>query len=97
MDRPLEILKSIKQYGLFIFDNNVVMTTEKTYYAEMMPVDKDMHLCKNSKKIEFLSNLGFDLNKDPEVSLASFIGLSYLYKNFDNIEIQGKSIEISQQ
>ena len=41
------------------------MTTEKTYYAEMILAEKDMHLCKNSKKIEFLSKLGFDLDKDP--------------------------------
>ena len=53
------MLRSIKQYGLIIFDNNVVMTTEKMYYAEMIPTGNDMRLCKNAKKVDFLKELGF--------------------------------------
>ena len=94
IERPKDLLASIKDYGLIIFDNNVVMTTEKMYYAEMIPIGNDMQLCKNSKKVEFLKKLGFDLEKDPEVSLTSFLSLSSLENKLSKIFIQNKSVEL---
>lgn len=50
---------------MLIFEGNVIMTTEKIYYEEMIAINDDIIQCKTSKKVEFLDKLGFKLNSDP--------------------------------
>ena len=94
LPKPNDLICSIQSYGLVIFDNNLIMTSEKIYYGEMIATADDMQLCKNSKKVDFLTQVGFELNKDPEVSLSAFLSVAYLENTLKKIVIQDSTTEL---
>ena len=94
LPKPNDLICSIQSYGLVIFDNNLIMTSEKIYYGEMIATADDMQLCKNSKKVDFLTQVGFELYKDPEVSLSAFLSVAYLENTLKKIVIQDNTTEL---
>jgi hypothetical protein len=58
---------------ILIFEKNILVTSEKTYYYELISgSQEDITIYKNAKKIQFLDELGYEISKEPEISLRSY-------------------------
>ena len=59
-----------------IFEKNILITSEKNYYYELVSSQNDVTLFKSIKKMQFLEELGYSLLRDPELSLHSYLSLA---------------------
>lgn len=75
---------------MLVFDKNILITAEKTYYYELIgsTVD-DITVFRNPKKLQFLEEIGFTLNQDPELSLKAFMSLKTLAEINPKFSING--------
>lgn len=65
LENPEATLYSVTNHAILIFENNLLMSADKIYYTELVTGLGDIQQCKNTKKVEFLSNVGFELMHDP--------------------------------
>ena len=58
---PEATFHGVERHAVFVFENNLIMSGERVYYTELIAGINDINQCKNIKKIEFLSGVGFQL------------------------------------
>lgn len=52
------------------------MTSDRVYYYELIAApNDDITLYKSAKKVQFLDDLGYEISKEPELSLRSYLSL----------------------
>ena len=60
------MLKSVTDNQLYIFEKNILVTSEKIYYYELIVSNTDdVTVFRNTKKIQFLEEIGYSLSKEP--------------------------------
>jgi len=60
------VLKSVTGNQLYIFEKNILVTSEKIYYYELIvSTTDDVTVFRNTKKIQFLEEIGYSLSKEP--------------------------------
>jgi len=60
------VLKSVTDNQLYIFEKNILVTSEKIYYYELIVSNTDdVTVFRNTKKIQFLEEIGYSLSKEP--------------------------------
>jgi len=60
------VLKSVTDNQLYIFEKNILVTSEKIYYYELIvSTTDDVTVFRNTKKIQFLEEIGYSLSKEP--------------------------------
>ena len=60
------MLKSVTDNQLYIFEKNILVTSEKIYYYELIvSTTDDVTVFRNTKKIQFLEEIGYSLSKEP--------------------------------
>jgi hypothetical protein len=61
---------------VLIFEKNILVTADRVYYYELIAApNDDITLYKSAKKVQFLDELGYEISKEPEISLRSYLSL----------------------
>jgi hypothetical protein len=90
LSAPESALTATNCNRLLIFEKNILVTSDKVYYYELIPAPNDITLYKSAKKVQFLDELGYEISKEPELSLRSYLALL-------RIDIPAPSISIGPQ
>lgn len=74
VSNPEEVLNLKNTNKIYIFEKNILVTSEKVYYYELISNNyEDISIYKNVKKVQFLDELGYEVSKEPELSLKSYV------------------------
>lgn len=73
---PEQALSATNCTRLLIFEKNILVTSDRVYYYELIPAPAgDISLYKSAKKVQFLDELGYEISKEPEISLRTYLSL----------------------
>lgn len=76
---PEQALNVTNCNKILIFEKNILVTSDKVYYYELISTSNDdIAIYKSAKKLQFLEELGYEISKEPEVSLKSYLSIARL-------------------
>lgn len=80
---------------LLIFEKNILVTSEKIYYYELISsTADDITVFRNLKKIQFLDELGYAISKEPEVSLSSYVAIFNFHRQLPAFYINSSVVPV---
>jgi hypothetical protein len=80
---PEASLNAVSLNRILIFEKNILVTSDKVYYYELISANNDINIYKSAKKLQFLDEIGYEMFKEPEISLKSYLSLARL--NFSGL------------
>lgn len=76
---PEQALKATNCNRILIFEKNILVTSDRVYYYELISnSNDDITVYKSAKKLQFLEELGYEMAKEPEISLRSYLSIARL-------------------